>query len=260
MENEERALMVIAGRAALTVLAASAGCLLPGCASKSATVPATPRDVSLSPLSRPMQAGATFFTFSDQSAGDAPVAFGRAWLIESTNPSGPEAIWQIATDDAAPSSPSVLELIRTNHDSSITFNLCWLRRDTLPFQNGIIRVSLRAVGGERDRGGGVIWRALDQANYYVCRFNPLEGNIRVYRVVNGVREQLDSADVGAAADQWHRITVEHQGDKIRCALDDRWLLAAQDRTFPASGGVGVWTKSDARTRFDDFEVVGAVRQ
>lgn len=213
-----------------------------------------PRTISGSDPAAVLSANRQFFRFSEQRPGEAPIAFGEPWLIESTNSVGSDATWRIDTDDAAPSGPNVLALVSPNHDGPQTYNLCWLRRETLEFGDGRLSVSFRAVSGKRDQGGGLIWRALDRDNYYVCRANPLEGNFRVYKVVSGVRTQLGSADVAIAADTWHTITVDHVGDRIRCALDGRRMLDVRDATFTLTGGVGLWTKSDAATRFDDLSV------
>jgi hypothetical protein len=116
-----------------------------------------------------------------------------------------------------------------------------------------ISVRLRADAGELDRGGGVVWRAKDAKNYYLARFNPLENNFRVYKVEAGKRTQFASADVpGDTA--WHTLRVTMFGDEITCYLDGKKYLAVKDNTFPGHGMYGLWTKSDARSSFDDLSV------
>jgi hypothetical protein len=115
-----------------------------------------------------------------------------------------------------------------------------------------LEVSLRAVGGEIDQGGGLIWRARDGRNYYLARLNPLEGNYRLYAVVNGARTQLATAEATVEQDTWTTLTVRMQGDHIECALDGRTLLEARDATFSEPGRIGLWTKADARTEFDNL--------
>lgn len=114
-----------------------------------------------------------------------------------------------------------------------------------------LSVRLRAVDGKVDRGGGLVWRAKDKANYYVARYNPLENNLRAYKVVNGVRTQLGTADVpGDLA--WHTLRVSMLGSKMMCQLDGKTYLEVVDATFAGPGLVGLWTKADARTDFDDL--------
>ncbi len=110
---------------------------------------------------------------------------------------------------------------------------------------------LFAVEGVDDQGGGVVWRARDGRNYYIARFNPLEDNFRVYHVVNGVRTQLQSADVKRTPG-WHALRVRHVGDHISCELDGKELLDVKDRTFSEAGMIGLWSKADARSRFDEL--------
>jgi hypothetical protein len=146
----------------------------------------------------------------------------------------------------------VLSLTKTNHESGSTFNLCWT--DGLRFKEGRITVSLKPNTGQEDQGGGPIWRVQDKDNYYICRANPLESNFRVYYVKDGSRTQLATANVTIPSGRWHTIAIEHRGDKIVCSLNGEKLLEATDNHFPDAGGVGLWTKSDAASSFDDLEI------
>src|SRR5262249_30222734 len=110
------------------------------------------------------------------------------------------------------------------------------------------------VSGSEDQGGGLIWRVQDKDDYYICRANPLESNFRVYYVKGGKRSQLASATVELAAGRWHVLEVEQDGDRIVCSLDGKSLLDVRDQNFPAAGGIGFWTKSDAASEFDDLEL------
>jgi hypothetical protein len=116
-----------------------------------------------------------------------------------------------------------------------------------------LSVRLRAVAGEVDRGGGLIWRARDAKNYYVARYNPLEDNFRVYKVQDGKRTQLQSAQV-PGDEAWHTLRVTMIGDTITGSLDGKRYLEARDATFADAGMVGLWTKADARSSFDDLKL------
>jgi hypothetical protein len=117
-----------------------------------------------------------------------------------------------------------------------------------------LSVKLRANGGKNDQGGGIVWRYKDEKNYYVCRINPLEGNYRVYKVVDGKRTQLQSADVNTEADKWYALRVVMTDNQMICYLDGKKLLEASDDTIKDAGMVGVWTKADAATSFDNVSV------
>lgn len=186
-------------------------------------------------------------TFDDVPVGGLPTG----WKMDATQPAGSLAEWSVQRDSKAASGDRVLAVKITDYNQG-TFNLFWT--DQVRFQNGVIAVKVRAGGGRIDQGGGPIWRAKDANNYYIARWNPLENNFRVYYVKDGRRVQLDTADVNVAADQWHLIRVEHEGNHITCFLDGQKLLEVTDSTFAEAGGVGLWTKADAASFFDDFEV------
>lgn len=131
------------------------------------------------------------------------------------------------------------------------FNVA-LARDTKA-ADVALSVRLRAVSGKEDQGGGLVWRARDARNYYVARFNPLEENFRVYKLVDGKRTQLGTAEVKRPPG-WFTLKVSMSGDHIVCDLDGIATLDVHDATFPDAGMIGLWTKADAATRFDDLEL------
>lgn len=174
------------------------------------------------------------------------------WKVEGTNQDGPLATWQVQEEKSASGASKVLTLTKPNHSSDGTFNLCWT--DKVRFTNGEISVRLRANEGKEDQGGGLIWRALDKDNYYICRPNPLENNIRLYYVKSGKREMLKSADIDMPTGAWHTLKIKHEGARIQCYFNDALVLEADDSTIPDGGGVGLWTKADAATSFAGLEI------
>ncbi len=187
-------------------------------------------------------------SFEDVEAGQIPAG----WKVEATNQRGPLATWQVETDTTAPSGSHVLALTSPNHHFGGTFNLCWT--NGIQFQDGVITVHFKANTGMEDQGGGVIWRAKDHDNYYISRYNPLENNFRIYYVKDGARRMLASARIKLPAHVWHELKIEQNGNNIHGYLNGKLLLEVSDNTFPEPGGVGLWTKADAATSFDDFSV------
>lgn len=180
-----------------------------------------------------------------------------AWRADATlagrgGEGGALAVW--GTSGGDPAAPRVMSIPNPERQ---TYNLFW--SPTPRLQDVTIAVRVQSRSGEIDQGGGPVWRVQDRDNYYICRFNPLESNFRVYRVVGGVRTQLASAPYEAwaakegAPSPWHRIVVTHVGDRIRCSIDGLMLLDVTDGTLPNAGGVGVWTKADAVTWFEGFD-------
>jgi hypothetical protein len=114
-----------------------------------------------------------------------------------------------------------------------------------------LSVRIRPVAGVDDQGGGLIWRARDAQNYYIARYNPLEDNFRVYKVVDGKRTMFQDAPAPRASG-WRTIRVVARGTHIACYLDDIKRLELDDATFPGAGKIGLWSKADAQTDFDDL--------
>ena len=102
-------------------------------------------------------------------------------------------------------------------------------------------------------GGGLIWRATDHRNYYLTRANPLEQNIRIYRVVKGVRQMVENFNQTIEADKWHQLRVTQRGCRIQVFYDGKPVFDLCDRTFK-EGTIGLWTKSNAVTYFDDLQM------
>ncbi|MGD0089964.1 MAG: family 16 glycoside hydrolase [Planctomycetota bacterium] len=155
--------------------------------------------------------------------------------------------WQVAKDETAPSKPNVLA--QTATEKKKAYNVALAAESS--FKDVELSVKMKAVAGEEDQGGGLVWRAKDGANYYIARFNPLEDNFRVYKVVDGVRKQLGTADLKAAPG-WHALRVVMVDDHITCYFDGVQHLDVKDSTFKEAGKIGLWSKSDAQTHFDDL--------
>jgi hypothetical protein len=113
-----------------------------------------------------------------------------------------------------------------------------------------LSVRMKAIAGEHDQGGGLVWRAKDAKNYYLARYNPLEDNFRLYHVVGGKRTLIQNVDI-SHSDGWHTLRVTMTGDQITCYYDGKKYLEAKDSTFPAAGKIGLWSKADAQSHFDD---------
>jgi hypothetical protein len=121
------------------------------------------------------------------------------------------------------------------------------------FTNVHVKVRCAMRAGDTDRACGILWRAKDSDNYYVARANALEDNVNLYKVVNNDRVQFAGAGLGVSSSEWHTLEIFHEGSHIRLLWDMKEVAAADDSSFPAGGKVGVWTKADSVTAFDDFE-------
>jgi hypothetical protein len=189
------------------------------------------------------------FPFRKDDLGKVPAG----WKADKTG-QGDGSVWKLVADETAPSKGG-LALAQTAESPGAMFNLC-VAEET-KFRDVEISVAFKAVEGKKDQGGGVVWRYQDANNYYIARMNPLEDNYRVYKVVDGKRIQLETEEgVKVPVKEWHTLKVKMTGNRIECFLDGKKLLDARDDTFKTPGKVGLWTKADARTYFDEFKVSG----
>ena len=165
------------------------------------------------------------------------------WIATKTG-TGP-AKWSVEKDDTAPSKPNVLK-----QSGQATYPVC-IKEDT-NLKDGFVEVKFKPVSGKEDQAGGLIWRARDSNNYYVARANALEDNVTIYDTVNGRRTERKRAAMKVAPNQWHTLRIDFQGSHFTVTFDGKKALEWDDQTFKDSGKVGVWTKADSVTLFDDF--------
>lgn len=124
------------------------------------------------------------------------------------------------------------------------------------YKNLTISVRIKAVSGDEDQGGGLVWRYIDNNNYYIVRYNPLENNLRLYHVVKGNRIQLKSVNSNIGSNEWFTLSVTMNGTKITCSLNGSKLIETTDDVFIQPGKIGFWTKADAVTYFNDMKILG----
>ena len=159
--------------------------------------------------------------------------------------------WELLRDESAPNGPTVLA--ETSGDrTSDRFPLAILKG--FEARDVEVKVRFRPVSGKVDQAAGLVVRLRDEDNYYIARANALEGNVRLYKVVDGKRRQFAGVDVEVPTGEWQELGLRAEGDRLTVSLDGRELFAATDRTFTEAGRVGLWTKADSLTHFDDLLV------
>jgi hypothetical protein len=196
----------------------------------------------------PVQPAGTefFYNFDNDVVGKLPAKFHDALTGQ-----GAKGQWVVKADPSAPSQPNVLAQTSTDR-TDYRFPLAIA--DDGSFQNLEMSVKFMAVAGAVDRAAGMVFRLRDTNNYYIVRANALESNYRLYHVVNGRRVQFAGADVKVASNEWHELRVECVGNHISCYYDGEKKIEATDETFKEAGKIGLWTKADSVTYFDDLRV------
>jgi hypothetical protein len=153
--------------------------------------------------------------------------------------------WTVEADPSAASPPNVLR-----QSGAGAFPWCVLRHGSLA--DGFVEVRFKPIAGREDQAGGVVWRWKDGENYYVARANALENNVSLYYTERGSRKTLKYVDAPVARGEWHALRVEFSGRRIRVILDGVARIDLEDAHIEGAGAVGVWTKADSVTAFDDF--------
>ncbi|HEY0549263.1 MAG TPA: family 16 glycoside hydrolase [Verrucomicrobiae bacterium] len=177
--------------------------------------------------------------FDDGKAGEAPVG----WSATKTGSGA--AKWTVEKDDSAPSKPNVLK-----QSGEATYPICI--KDDTSLKDGFVEVKFKPVAGKEDQAGGVIWRVKDADNYYVARANALEDNVTIYHTIKGKRVSFKNVNTKVAPGAWHTLRVDFVGNKFTVTFDGKKVIEAMDDSFIDAGKVGVWTKADSVTLFDDF--------
>jgi len=182
---------------------------------------------------------------------DAVGATPKGWTATKTGRGEPR--WTIEQDQTA---PSKLRIVKQSGQA--TYPL--LLKDDTDIKDGFIEMKFKAVAGSEDRAAGLVWRARDANNYYVVRANALEDNVVLYKTVDGVRSALDivgrkggyGIDVSVPANQWHGLRVDFNGSRFKVRYNGKQLFEVDDSTFSDAGKVGLWTKADSVTLFDEI--------
>jgi hypothetical protein len=119
-----------------------------------------------------------------------------------------------------------------------------------------VRVSVRCkpIAGKVDQACGLVFRYRDENNYYVARANALEDNVRFYYVSAGKRHELASWSGRVTSGSWHELRVDATGDLFEVFWDNQKVIETRDKTFIEPGKIGLWTKADSVTYFDDLIV------
>ncbi len=183
----------------------------------------------------------TIINFENETVGKLPSGF----VADATN-KAKSIKWNIVNENGNN------VVAQQSINSGSCYNLLVL--DKISCQDFTASVRIKAISGEEDQGGGLVWRYIDKNNYYVARYNPLENNFRFYNVVNGSRKELESTEIDIKQGEWFIMTIDVKGNKVTCSLNGKTLIESTDDTFKSAGRIGLWTKADAVTYFDDLKI------
>jgi hypothetical protein len=204
------------------------------------------------PPAPPAPEGARVIDFEAAKAGAPPAGF----TFARTGRGGPGS-WEVVEVDGAPSGRKALA--QTSADAT-SFRFPLAVAEGFTARDVDLSTRFRAVSGKVDQAAGLVWRYRDADNYYIVRANALEDNVVLYKVEGGKRTDLDVKGAGRTygakaevpADAWSELRVIARGNLFTVYLNGRELFQVEDATFGDAGRVGLWTKADSVTRFDDL--------
>jgi hypothetical protein len=153
--------------------------------------------------------------------------------------------WAVEGDKSAPSAPNVLR-----QSGSGAFP--WCVKKGVSIADGFVEVRFKPEKGSQDQAGGVVWRWQDGDNYYVARANALEDNVSLYHTTKGRRITIKYVDAPVPGNVWHTLRVEFSGKRFKVIFNGKTYIEQEDGNIAGAGAVGVWTKADSVTAFDDF--------
>jgi len=187
------------------------------------------------------------WSFDKDAPGNPPTGF----VIGKTD--GEAGRWEVASDAKAVSRPNVLDRIPSGKTSSAS-QVIFL--DGVEAMNLDLTVRIKAAAGGDGQGGGVVFRADDERNYYVVWLSPQEKLVRIDKVVNGEAKTLGDLSVESMeTGKWHSLRLTIRGSEMEALFDNRQIIAAHEGAWEfgryKQGKVGLWARGPAATHFDD---------
>ena len=198
----------------------------------------------------PTQKQDSTFSFDHYNLNETP----QDWSAYFTG-RGDTTIWNIIDDNGNRVLAQLSSDQANYHFNEIVYN-------GFKAKNVSLEVKMKGVNGKKDQGGGFVWRFIDRDNYYVVRANPLEDNVVLYKVVDGDRTDLPvlgkgrtyGVDVKQLGKDWNTLKLTVIDDLFTVFLNGQQIFQVKDKTFTEAGRVGLWTKADAVSYFDNFKI------
>jgi 3-keto-disaccharide hydrolase len=192
---------------------------------------------------------------------DNAQSLSQSWLFALTG-QGAKGAWGVLAESTAPSQPNVLA--QTSKDiTDYRFPVAIVQN--VVYQDPTLNVQFKTISGRVDQSAGLVWRYQDVKNYYVARANALEDNVVLYKIENGKRSHLRpkgatgrgyGVKIPVPRNAWNKLGVKVIGNVFVVSFNGQRLFEVEDNTFAEGGKIGLWTKSDSVTYFDNLSVGG----
>jgi hypothetical protein len=191
--------------------------------------------------------------FDSDSTGTLPKGFTETLTRDGGGP----VKWRVVESNGAPSGNQIVAQLSEDRTRAryplLVFN-------DFSAKDVDVSVKFKPVSGQVDQAAGIVWRLKDENNYFVVRTNSLENNVVAYKTVDGARTSIgikgDAQAYGVKAEvpsgRWSTLRVRMVGNTAEVFLNDKRLFEVENDTFVEAGKIGLWTKADSVTHFDDL--------
>lgn len=212
----------------------------------------------LAALTWPVGAAELKFDFSQLTANQPPPGF-RSLVAGQGQPGD----WKIVMDEVPPllapltdqapvvtKRPVLAQLAQDPTDEH--FPMLVYEKEL--FTDFTLTTRFKTMKGEKEQMAGIVFRLVDERNFYVVRASSLGNTFRFYKVVEGQRSPPIGPEIAIPKGVWHELTVECKGNQIRCLLNGKEVLPALGDSSFSKGKLGFWTKSDSVSYFADMRI------
>lgn len=192
------------------------------------------------------QTPAVVVSFNDMTTGQPPLGF-----TTGLGGTGASSIWRIEDDPRAPRGKVLMQ--KSTDSSSLRYPICMY--DGIRTLNGDVSVSFNIVSGKIDQVAGIALRVADTGNYYLARASAKDNAVTLSRFVGGSGSDLTSASVKVPAGTWQTLRFKIDRDRLTVYLNGQQVIDWSDNRHTREGRIGLWTRADAVTMFDDLSII-----
>ena len=186
------------------------------------------------------------WNFDSDKAGEVPAGWKAI-----------EGDWQVIPDPSAPSKPNTFGLPAGRLLKSLTNALEYyplaIETDPTEYSDFTLEAQFKSAGGRFDCSGGLIFRYVDEKNFYLLSAGCPSDYFALSRMTNGQLVGLKQSVVPTDKDTWYRLKVTAQGGHFSCYDDDKMIFDFDDSKI-AKGKIGVWARDDSQAQFDDVKL------
>ena len=191
------------------------------------------------------QTPAVVISFNDMTTGQPPLGF-----TTGLGGTGASSIWRIEDDARAPRGKVLIQ--KSTDSSSMRYPICMY--DSIRTLNADVTTTFNIVSGKIDQVAGIALRVTDEGNYYLARASAKDNAVTLSRFVGGSGSDLTSTSVKVPAGTWQTLRFKIDRERLTVYLNGQQVIEWSDNRHTREGRVGLWTRADAVTMFDDLSI------